>query len=683
MYGGETVQIYEFADFRLIPEDGLLLRNGETVPLTPKAFTTLTLLVKHQGRLVKKTDLIEQVWDNAFVEEAAVSRCIWSIRTALGSNSKDQKYIQTVPKRGYRFIEKVTTINGDEKPEPMRIDNQSNPFHLGGSEVFNQRRATSIFANFPSNAAAPLRDSVLKFPAKVETDEDQTRRRIPGRVLRPIVTKLSPYTFGALLILAVVVSFAVYSLFIPSKQHISATATIKIAVLPLKPVIADQGDLAFEFAIAESLIHKLSEAKNLDVKRLYSVREYVDLEKDPVDAGRELGVDYVLASNYQLNGGKLRITSYLMKVSTGNAEQTFKSETNVGDVFSVQDYVANEIGNAVSVNFGAPVTHFTHSRGTKSEEAYNIYNAASYLIDKGTADDSAKAAEMLGRAVELDENYAQAWALRAQSVCQFGHLGGGEPNKLFAYAEPMLEKALAIDPNNATVYMVRATINRDYHWNFEEAYKDLQKSIEVDPGFAPSYRILAGLYYRDGRFAEAVETEKKALDLDPTSLWDNFFLGIYLEADGRTDEGIAQLIRVTEMDRQDPAAYYSLWRIYHLRGDGAKAFEYFLKSEQLKPNNEERVAQFNSAYQASGWKGVLRLNFDFVRAGDTKGKYSPLKIYIAELAAQLGENDMAYQYLEEAMQFRLIGFSFIRVNRLLKVLRDEPRFKDLVKRAGI
>ena len=670
--------IYEFGEFRLNPAENLLLRDGEPVLLKPKAFQTLVILVGRHGRLVEKADLLQEVWEEAFVEEAAVSRCIWQIRTALGVDSKDQKFIQTVPKRGYRFVANVAIRNGDEKTELVEV-NGASPTN---GHVVPITRSNAHPTSSLAVAAESVRDTVLPFPSHAAPDDSE-----PPKHFRPVIVPRVPqnsrYALASLIAVIVIAALAgTYFLYKPTLTDTSSRPQ-NLAVLPLKPVVAENREPATEFAIVESLILKLSEAKDLNVNRLYAVRKFGDLDKDPIEAGRELGVDYVLASNYQIADGRIRVTSHLINVHTGEAEQTFKSETDAGNIFTVQDTVSNEIGNAVFAAFGKPSDSYTAKRGTQNEEAYGLYHEALYLVEKHTTKDSLQAVELLNRATQIDPNFAAAWAFKAQAYCQFAHFGGGPPSELFTVAEPTLEKALEIDPNNSVAYKVRGMIAADYHWNFREAYKDLNRSIELDPTAAPAHRILGAIYYKDGKFREAVEEQRIAVDLNPTNIIEKRLLADYLIAAGNVDEGLSRLQRITEIDPGFRLAYVSLWRFYILKGDTTKAYEYLIKIKQASGDPQSEIDRFHGIYETLGSNGVLRAELDLMKSRDQKRKYSTRKIYMAQLATQLGENDAAFEYLDEAFRFRLIGLSDLKVDPLLAPLRGDARYGELLARTGL
>src|SRR5690606_13114374 len=137
------------------------------------------------------------------------------------------------------------------------------------------------------------------------------------------------------------------------------------------------------------------------------------------------------------------------------------------------------------------------------------------------------------------------------------------------------------------------------------------------------------------------------------------------------------------MDPSFEPAYYSLWRTYLVKGDTQKAYEYMKKSKQSWNDSSEEIARFENIYKTSGWNGVLDAELALMRSQDMPGEYSTRKVYIAELAAQLGENDVAFHYLDEALKFRLLGFSYIKVDPLLEPIRTDPRYSKLVARANL
>ncbi|HQZ81976.1 MAG TPA: winged helix-turn-helix domain-containing protein [Pyrinomonadaceae bacterium] len=656
--------IYEFGEFRLLPTENILERGGNVISLKPKAFAALVYLVGNHGRLVEKSDLLDHVWNGAFVEEASVSKCIWEIRAALEDKSKDGRYIQTVPKHGYRFVADVNIANGDERS----IDAADLPTETPSALALSSEAAPIVLVSDPPR---PDDDDVIQASPARPIVEVPTGRR----------SHLPVYLAAGLVAVAVATAFVYFFYRKPTSSAPTNIATL--AILPLKPVVADNRDQALEFAIVDSLILKISEAKNLNVKRLFAVRKFTELTTDPVAAGRELEVNYVLSSTYQIFDGRIRVTSQLINVETGLADQTFRAETDTGNVFAVQDFVSGEISSGLFAKFGTPANFANPKRATENEKAYTLYNEALFLLDKNNRDDSVKAIDLLDQAVGMDPDYAAAWAAKAQAYCLFAHTGGGTPIEVFAKAEPNLEKALVIDNNNAVALTIRGMINRDYYWNTPAAYRDLDRAIELDPSSALAHRILAGAYYQDARFAEAVAEGKKAVDLNPTGRWDKWFLASYEAAAGSPDEGIAGLLHLADFEPKFQPTYYSLWRLYFLNSKPDKAFEYFIKNKQIWEAEPKEIADFQKTYAKSGWKGVLQAELDLMRSHDRLNVYSTRKVYIAELAAQVGDADVAFQYLDEALKFRSLQFSNVKVDPFFEPIRNDPRYAQLLTRAKL
>jgi hypothetical protein len=247
----------------------------------------------------------------------------------------------------------------------------------------------------------------------------------------------------------------------------------------------------------------------------------------------------------------------------------------------------------------------------------------------------------------------------------------------------MLEKALSIDSNNPVALTVRGTFSRDYHWNFADAYNYLDRAIKADPNYNLPHRILAGVYYRDRRFGEAVEAQKRAIEINPTIVYDRWFLGNYLVAAGRREEGISQLNRSAEMDPSYPWVYASLWEIYHNEGDHAMAYENFIKLKQVMGIGPDVIAKYKDAYDRAGWTEVLSTELALFISKHPKSEFSGREYYIASLAALTGNEDIAFEYLEETFRHRLLGISFLMTDRKFDNLRSDPRYADLLSRAGL
>ena len=450
-----------------------------------------------------------------------------------------------------------------------------------------------------------------------------------------------------------------------------------VAVLPLKPIGAGARDELYEVGIADSLIHRLSAVKGLMVRPLSATRRYAGLEQDPLDAGREQQADYVLASNYQLAAGRIRITAQLFNVASGQVEETYKSEKDAGDVFAMQDAVAEEVGRLLLARFAAGSSGPKAVRGTTNEEAYRLYLQATYLVEKESRDDSKRAVELFDLALSLDPNYAQAWAGKARAHCLFAHTGGNTPDAEFAKARPALERAFALDNDLPEAHAVLGIIKNDYDWNHVEGEKHFLRAIELAPHSDIFYVWYAHKLSMQGRSDEALAMTKTAIDLNPNYVVYHIWYGYALYYARRYDDAITQLERVVEMDPNRAYAYSVLWRAYHLKGDHPRAYKALMKLLQLIGTKDETLKNHETIYAKSGWQSVLLKNLESLKANDANGSAAYL---IAQLSALSGQREQSLLYLNEALKNRSLEMPNILGDPALDSLRGDPRFAELVGR---
>ena len=437
-------------------------------------------------------------------------------------------------------------------------------------------------------------------------------------------------------------------------------------------------DEIYEIGIADALINRLGTTKGLVVRPLSATRRYADVGQDPLAAGKEQKVDYVLASNYQLAAGKIRITAQLLEVTSGQIEETYKSEKDAGDVFAMEDAIAAEIGNLLQARFATTSSTQAGKRGTTNEEAYLLYLQGKYLLDKEeTTADAKRAIELFDKAVSLDPDYAKAWAGKARAHCAFAHWGGSSSDAEFAKAEPAIGQALALDNNLPEAYGVLGIIKADYDWNFPESERQFLRAIEIAPECDNVNRWYASRLAGQGRSEEAIARIKTAIDINPNSLFHQIIYGRILYFARRYDDAITQLLRVIEMDSARPIAYSLLWRSYHQKGDYPRAYESFMKFQRSIRMNDEVLKNYETSYAKNGWQGVLLRNVEILKANNAKGTYA---YNISVLSALLDQREQSLRYLNDAVKNRSLDIGSINGDPGLDLLRDDPRFAELVRR---
>lgn len=629
---GEYSPSYRFGSFRLDLEERQLLQNDLPVRLTPKAFDVLATLVIASGHLVKKEDLLRTVWADSFVEEANIARVIHTLRKVLGVH-EGETFIETVAKTGYRFVaevhkETVETKNFAEQQSAANLN--ISPFEISKSDV------SHLIAAKPK--------------------------------MRFILFTLGFLTAVSLLLLA---SFNFQS-------WSSANSNKSIAVLPLKPINAGVRDELYEIGIADSLIHRLGEMKGFSVRPLNATRGYSDVDQDPIAAGKEQQSDYVLASNYQIADGRIRITAQLFDVASGQIEESYKSEKDVSDIFATQDAVAAEIGDLLRTRFGAAPRGKAAKRGTRSEEAYRLYLQGMYLYNNRNQEDLRKAVETLESAVQVDPNYALAWAGLAHARRSVGGFGRRtNTHDVYQKSIEAINKALALDPDLSEAYSALCENKFIYEWDFVGAESSCKRAIELNPDSTLAHQVYSRFLAIRGRADESLAEIKTAIDIEPASLFNQRLLGNSLQYARRYDEAISQFKRVIAMDEDFGTSYMWLSQTLALAGKESDAFEVWLQILEKVEADEETVRVYRTQFETSGWIGVMLERAKRFEEGN--------EIYFhgAAYNALVGDHDKAFELLERSYQRREWGIVFLRVDPRLDSLQSDPRLNDLARRIGL
>jgi tetratricopeptide (TPR) repeat protein len=412
---------------------------------------------------------------------------------------------------------------------------------------------------------------------------------------------------------------------------------------------------------------------------LSATRKYAGIEQDALIAGREQKVDYVLASNYQLADGKIKITAQLFNVASGQIDETYKSEKDSSKVFAMQDAIADELGKNLFARLALPSVNPSARRGTRNEEAYRLYLQGKNLTYNRSAAAAGKAAEYFERAIRLDPNFAPAYSGMAHAFIMSGNLGGNLPRVEYEKAKAAVTKALGLDDQLAEVYAVSGELKFVYEWDYEGAEKDLIRAIELEPNSDLAHEQYAFYLATRRRFDEALTEAKMAQEINPNSLQHQQVDGVVLYLARRYDEAIIQFRRVIEVDEHHATAYAWLWLTCELKGDEAQAYEWFTKNQKLK--NPERLELFQTAYQASGYQGVMRKALELQNSNEQ----DHLTNYyaIARQCALLGEKEQAFKYLKKAIEKHQGQMTMLDVEPSFDILRDDPRFDELVRRVGL
>ncbi|MFN2513362.1 MAG: winged helix-turn-helix domain-containing tetratricopeptide repeat protein, partial [Pyrinomonadaceae bacterium] len=456
-------RFYEFGSFRIDSTKRLMLRDGEVVPLKPKAFETLLLLVQNRGRVMEKDELMKALWPNSFVEEANLTQHISLLRKALGESPTEHRYIVTAPGRGYRFVADVREL-GDNGGEPQR-EASAVPLPSKDQEV------TSV-------AGSAERDFQHK-SFKVSGERDTTWW--PSRTLLAV----------SLLLLTVAFSY----LWIAGKVKETRTTIRSIAVLPFKTLGVEAGEEYLGLGISDALINRLGNIRQVVVRPTNAVRKYSTPGQDPLVAARELKVDAVLDGNIQRTGDRVRVTVQLVSLQSGVPLWTGTFDERFTDILDVQDRVSEQVAKALTLTITGEEQKLLVKRHTGNTEAYQSYLKGRYFWNKRTEDGYKRAIEYFEEAIEKDQGYAQAYAGLADSYALLGSMGNAvlPRREAMPRARVAAEKALLIDETLAEAHASLAFVRMHYEWDWPGAEREFKRAIELNPSYATAHHWYA--YY--------------------------------------------------------------------------------------------------------------------------------------------------------------------------------------------
>lgn len=534
---------------------------------------------------------------------------------------------------------------------------------LRSSDPADSQAAT----NRKSGASETIRRSA-------RTDDGITRNTTAVEYYVGEAKRHKTLTAVALLIILVSAVGLTYSVINRRKTDPTVVGKKSIAVLPFKPIDASHRETLIELGIPDILIQRLA-SSGLVVRSLNSTREYTAAPQDPIATGREQQVDYVVSTSYQLAGTKILISTDVINVASGQIEHTYKFEKDSSDVFAMQDAVAGEIQNRLQGQFVTGSDRITARRGTTNKEAYRLYLHGMYLANNRNLADAQQAIAALEQAVQMDPNYAQAWAGLGYAHRTISNWARNTTTaETYQKSMAAINKALALDKDLSEAHSALCENKYLFEWDFAGAELECKRAIELNPGSSQAHEIFSRYLMGRGRLDEAIAEIETAIDLEPAGRFYQQIYGRGLFYAKRYPEAVAQFERLQAIDQNYLKTYYWLASAEALQGNEARAFEWFTKLLSSQKVDDKTVGAFKKTFQRSGWRGVLS---EWLKRSDEIG----LNTFDRALYnAQLGNKDEAFKYLEEVYQRREIWVNYLEVDPRLDPLHDDPHFVELVRR---
>jgi serine/threonine-protein kinase len=636
-------------------EEKLLSCEGQPVALTQKAFEMLYLLVRCSGHVVEREEFIQEIWPDTFVEEGILTVNISLLRKALGDSKNDSQYIETVPRRGYRFVARVK--ESQEESLDLIVEEHSQ------ISVIIEEREESI-------ALVEEAGKALVFDQR-----SKTKAWLSGNRMKLVAA-----------LVVVVLAVAIYLILIlrpDQRVPQSAQGVRSIAVLPFKPMDAGSRDEAFELGMADTLITRLSHLRAMTVRPTSAVRKYMGLEQDSIAAGREQRVDLVVEGSIQRSGDMIRVTIRLMNVKDGSTLWAYKCDQLCTDIFQLQDSISEDLAQALMLKLTDEEEQMLTKRYTKNKEAYELYLRGRFHFYQTLSDPAeySKAMEYFKQAINIEPSYALAYAGLADSATMIAS-HAGQPHE-YVTAIEAAKKALELDDTLAEAHTSLAMVKFIYLWDWAEADKHFKRAIELNPNYPQAHNDYGFYLVSMGQFDEGIAKSKRSLELDPVSIYiiDGTAASLYLAR--RYDEVIEVCRKGVEIKPGDRHLHSLLSGAFYEKGMYNEALAEYIKGipqwyeEWLGKKYAEKLRR---TYEARGWKGIWQVRLDYYNEQSKQG--FPYPYGIGALYALLGEKDQAFEWLERAYKERADGLIHLKVEPVFDSLRSDPRFADLLRRMG-
>lgn len=618
--------IYRFDDIIVDCENFRVQKNGHEINVTPRAFDVLVFLLKNSGRVVEKQELFDQVWKGTFVGDNALTKVIKEIRHALEDPADQPRYIETVPKRGYRFTGKLDQTEGASK------------------------------------AAARLGDTNAR-PAR--------QTAMPGLAISKTVLAVS--ALGLIAVSALVA----WLMFRQTPADARPLPIRSIAVLPFKPLNSDSRDESLEVGMAETLITRLSNLKQITVRPMSSVRKYTDEHQDPVRAGREVQAEAVLDGSIQKAGDRIRVTVRLINVNSGAALWSEQFDESFTDIFKVQDAIAERVTTALTLELSRQERDLLAKHSTNSPEAYQLYLRGQLLWHRRRENWIEQSLEYYKQALEKDPNFALAHIGEAECYIMLSGHRKITMQEAEAKARPGIMRALAIDDTSAQAHNALAELKYQYEFDWPGAEVEFKKAVELNPNVAWVRQAYGWFLMSAGRFDEATVEMDKALELDPSSLTINVGRGRLYYYSRQYDQAQQHFQNILAVEPNDWGSINSLYTIYEQKQMYPEALEVFIRLHTLKPETAE---EFREAFRASGWKGFVSKHLEKLEKAEN---YSPSRPSLANAYVRLGDKDKAFFCFEKLFEARDAAILQFKVEPAYDILRDDPRYDQLVRKLGL
>ena len=624
----ETKALYEFGRFRCDPGEQLLLCDGKPVTLSPKTFEILLALVRSQGRLVTKDELMRQVWPDSFVEEANLTVNISALRKALGETSDGQQYIETVPKRGYRFIAKVAVLEQDSKKREFAEE---------------------------TPASGGIGDSMAAGA------EQATLRRLPGPLFWKII--------GLSLVLLAIFVVEIIRWRNRSAANPPHTSPIQsLAVLPLENLSGDTQDY-FADGMTDELITDLAQIGALRVISRTSVMPYKSARKPLPVVAHELNVDAIVEGTVLRSGDQVRITAQLIQASADRHLWAQSYQGDVRNTLSLQKQVARAIADQIRIELTPHEQAALRNVKAVDPEAYEDYLKGRFFFNKRSSNE--KAQLYFQQAIEKDPNYPPPYTGLADIYQLYDN-----PR----LAKESVEKALALDSELAEAHNSLAELLYRFDGDWAGAEKEFKRALELNSNYAPAHHWYSMYLAFLGRKQQALDEAQKAYELDPLSPVVGANLAKKMEENGQYDEAIRQAKKTLELEPNSSVTHAVLGIVYEDKKMYGNAIAEYTTALELGGFPDEVRGLLGYVYAISGdYANADKMTRELKQVWP---RHARAALDLAGIYSGLGQKDQALYWLGKASEREVGDLAGVGQDPHFAALHADPRFQAFVKKVG-
>jgi TolB-like protein/DNA-binding winged helix-turn-helix (wHTH) protein/Tfp pilus assembly protein PilF len=627
-----------FGVFEVDLRAGELRKHGVRRRLQEQPFQVLAMLLERPGETVTRDELRNRLWTaDTFVDfDQGVNKAVNRIRDALGDSATSPRFVETVARRGYRFIADVIAVESAPAATP----------------------------DGRTGDVAALEDDAI---AVLDAPPSPSRW---GRWYRWAIAG------GALVVASIAIA-----LWAVESRTPTPTAIRSLAVLPLENLSGDAAQEYFADGMTDELIATLGQISALRVISRTSVMAYKRARKPLPQIARELNVDAVIEGTVLRSDGQVRITAQLIAARNDTHVWSDTYDGDLRDTLTLQNTVARAIADQIRVNLNPQEQATLKQRKIVDPQAYEAYLKGRYFWNKRTGDDLQKAVEYFTRATERDPTYAQAYSGLADTYALLGDWEYGvlTPREAFPRAKTAAIKALQLDTMLGDAHTSLAFSLDAFDWDFTSADNEFRRGIELNPGYATAHHWYAWHLSLVGRTDDAIAEMKKARNLDPLSLIINADLAELLLIAHFTDQSIEQSRKTIELDPNFPLAHNQLGLGYLRSHRPDQAIAELRQAVQLSGGSATCTANLARAFAISGNRNEAAQLLATLkkRSSDTYSNASE----IAVVYAALGDVDQALAWLDKGYRERFNPGVLLRPG--FDALRGDRRFQDLERRVGL